>query len=133
MSGVRAATQIGLAVAFLSLGCRDRASSSTLDFERRTVSDWVVLPGSSIAASRGTAWRGSTLSETWELSVPLTWAVYRRRLRDAMSAGYHEISSDGAHQAFSRASTGDAFSVSLDLVSPGPPLRVRVTFTAAPD
>jgi len=133
MSGVRAATQIGLVVAFMSLGCRDRASSSTLDFERRTVSDWVALPGSSIAASKETAWRGSTLSETWELSVPLIWAVYRGRLRDAMSEGYHEIPSEGAHQAFSRASTGDAFSVSLDLVSPGPPLRVRVTFTAAPD
>ena len=79
------------------------------------------------------AWRGSTLSETWELSVPVTWTVYCGRLRDAMPEGHHEISSDGAHQAFSRASTGDAFSVSLDLVSPGPPLRVRVTFTAAPD
>jgi hypothetical protein len=50
-----------------------------------------------------------------------------------MSEGYHEISSDGAHQAFSRMSTGDAFSVSLDLVLLGPPLRVRVTFTAVPD
>jgi hypothetical protein len=82
---------------------------------------------------RGKPHGEAALSETWELSVPLTWAVYRGRLHDAMSEGYHEISSDGAHQAFSRASTGDAFSVSLDLVLPGPPLRVRVTFTAAPD
>jgi hypothetical protein len=74
-----------------------------------------------------------TATKTWELSIPLAWSAYQERLRGSVwSGGYHERQSDASHEVFSRIAGGDTFVVALDLLSPGPPLRVRVNLTAMP-
>ena len=116
-----------------SAGCRSSASDPTFDTEVRAVNDWASPPGASISKSGEDAQHGMTISKTWELSVPLEWPAYQDRLRGATWSGYHERERTGTRQAFSRVAGGDMFILSIDLLSAGPPLRVRVTLTAMPD
>jgi hypothetical protein len=116
------------------LGCRTSASGPTVDAETRTVSDWVSPPGASTLAPQEETRQGMAIVKTWELSVPLTWSAYQDRLRGSVwGGGFHERQSDGSHEVFSRVAGGDMFILNVDLVSPGPPLRVRIALTAMPD
>jgi hypothetical protein len=72
-------------------------------------------------------------TETWELSVPLAWPTYQDLLRGAIWRGYHERESTSSHEVFSRNAEGDMFILSLELLSLGLPIRVRVNLTAMPD
>jgi len=96
------------------------------------VGDWIRPEGAS-TSSRQDARRGMTISRTWEVSVPVGWPAYQEHLRGAPWLGYHERESTSTRESFSRLREGDMFMLTLDLLSPGPPIRVRVNLTAMPD
>jgi hypothetical protein len=61
------------------------------------------------------------------------WSAYQAHLRQSAWNGYHERESGDAREAFSRIVAGDMFMLDVELLSAGPPLRVRVNLIAMPD
>lgn len=97
------------------------------------MSEWISVPGASTPGPQDDVRHGMTTSRTWEVSVPLAWPAYQQRLRGASWHGYHERESTTTSEAFARVVGGDMFMLTLDLLAPGPPIRVRVNLTAMPD
>jgi hypothetical protein len=120
-----------LAAAVVALGCRPSVPLRRFENEARAIGDWVIPTG---ASTEG--WRdmhpGMTITRTSDLSVPLTWAGYQARLRGKVPPGYLERERSGTREVFSRVDDGLLFTVTLDLLTIGPPLRVRVNLIAMP-
>jgi hypothetical protein len=94
---------------------------------------WVQVPGGSVLTNEPLSWRGSIAAATWESSLPLTWKDYGERLRTANALGYQVAAVESSHAIFRRSTGGDVYTLSIEVVSPGPPLRARYQFTAMPD
>ena len=67
------------------------------------------------------------------LTAPMTWTEYQARSKQGAHGGYHPSASEEASLSFSRLAQGDQFVVRVVVISVGPPLRARVTFTASAD
>lgn len=76
----------------------------------------------------------SSRSAGWEIESKLTWEKYVASV-EGLLAGYRrqEEHERAAAVSFTKRADGDSFSVSLEKLANGPPLKVRVTFVAAAD
>ena len=119
-------------IAVISLvSCRSSSPDPTPDLETRAVLDWVSPVGATVSPSRHSC-TGMTTTDTWDVSAPITWTAYRDRLRSSAPSGYRPREGSEAREVFSRTAGGDAYAVNVDLITSGPPVRVRVSLTAAP-
>ena len=118
----------------VAMSCRRSTPDLTFETESRAVGEWVKPPGASIVSTGDAVRSEMKTTKVWELSVPLPWSVYQDHLRhSAWRGSYHERETSSAREALSRMTGGDMFLLDVDLLSSGPPLRVRVDLTAMPD
>jgi len=70
---------------------------------------------------------------SWEIRAKSSWAAYRAWLAARLGGenGFHTKSENASQVVFSRALPADVHSLNVELLEPGPPIRVRVTFEAA--
>jgi len=68
-----------------------------------------------------------------EISTNLSWDQYLRWVDASDKTGYARRASGITTATFVRTLPGDELRVDLEIIAPGPPLRVRITFTATPD
>ena len=89
-------------------------------------------PGASSFPVSAPVRRGWSVEASWELETTMEWRTYRAWVRKRL-AGY-DVSSQGERTVvFRRSVPGDAYSLEIESISPGPPLRIRVDYHASPD
>lgn len=117
----------------LPSGCRASTDKDLVEQERLEVLSWFVPKGATIIAGSAIDRHGLVRRAVSDISTPLTWDEYRRWVDASEKAGYRAARADPTSASFVRTLSGDEFRVDLEIVVPGPPLRVRMTFTATPD
>ena len=119
---------LALAAGACSGNDSDRAA---LDHEIDQLLRWTAPDGARVV---GTApWRRGqwTVETSWEVETVKDWESYRAAIgRAARSADYRQGPSGEAGASFFRPETGDTYYLQVELLDPGPPLRVRVSFMA---
>jgi len=81
---------------------------------------------SATSPSRG----ASSVQASWEIESDQEWPAYREVLERALPAGYTASASGGHDASFTRRLSGDTFYIRVEVLSAGPPLRIRLTFLA---
>ncbi len=71
-----------------------------------------------------------SVQAAWEIESDQEWPTYREALARALPAGYTASASGGHDATFTRRLSGDTFYVQVEVLSVGPPLRIRLTFLA---
>jgi len=117
----------------LPAACRPNVGKDLVERERLNVLTWSVPEGSAGATGAAIGRRGLVARAVSEISTTMSWDQYRRWVDASEKVGYQQTGSKRMSASFIRRLPGDAFRVDLELVAPGPPLRVRMTFTATPD
>lgn len=72
---------------------------------------------------------GLAAEATWELQTDMSWKEYGDWLTDRLSPQYERRPTADGSLVFHRALAGDTHTIRLNIVSAGPPLRIRGTFT----
>jgi len=70
---------------------------------------------------------------TWNVETDLTWKDYSSVVKKRIPSGFERKTTTDDKLWFVKSLPGDALTVEIEQASPGPPLRVRVRFRAAPD
>ena len=122
-----------LALANLPTACSRDQGDALVTNEQRAVMDWATGAGATVLSEVHRARVGTTMTAIDELSIPLPWPEYTERLRATGPAGYRLTTSDASHIGFARSTAGDAYSLTIESLAPGPPVRGRITFVARPD
>jgi hypothetical protein len=123
-----------LCAALLALpGCRGDRATDLVQQERLGVIAWTLPPGGSMTAEVELQRSALGAESTWEISAPMSWDQYRAWNRERSKGGYTEARSGDGRSSFARTLPGDRFAVDVVAIAVGPPVRIRVTFTAAPD
>lgn len=96
--------------------------------------DRVTPPGAIVVVVPERSYDGFNVQALWELETPQDSQAYSRwvdsRLRvDSWTAGPAQDSK----LVYKKALPGDSLSLILEQLSPGPPLRIRATFTSLPN
>lgn len=96
--------------------------------------DRVTPPGAVLLAGPDRNFDEFTLRASWDFETAQTWQTYSgwagSRLRvDSWAARPARPS----ELVYGKALPGDSLVLTLERLSPGPPLRIRATFTASPD
>jgi hypothetical protein len=117
----------------LPSGCRPSTGKDLVEQERLDVLTWFVPRGATIIAGFEIDRHGLVRRAVSDISTGLTWDEYRRWVDASEKTGYHSTGADRTSASFVRTLPGDEFRVDLEIVVPGPTLRVRLTFTATPD
>ena len=128
--------RLGPVVSIASLlltDCRSDSGASFVEQERVNVVGWTLPPSASMSGGAELRRTAQKAEATWEISTPMTWRQYRSWSEERSKTGYRETRTDDAHLSFKRLLPGDQLLVDIALVAPGPPLRLRVTFTAQAD
>lgn len=84
-------------------------------------------------AGSGVERRGSTRHAVTDISTALSWDQYRRWVDASQQGSYTRAGAGDTSVCFLRLLAGDEFRVDLQIVASGPPLSLRMTFTAIPD
>ena len=132
-AGWRSGTWALLLPFLLPSGCRPSTGKDLVDQERLDVLTWYVPKGATIVAGAGLDPHGLIRRAVFDISTGLTWDEYRRWVDASEKGSYHAAGADRTSASFVRTLSGDEFRVDLEIVVPGPTLRVRLTFTATPD
>jgi hypothetical protein len=132
-TGLRSGTWALVLPFLLPSGCRSNTSKDLVEQERLDVLTWFIPKGATIIAGSGIDRHGLVRRAVSDISTTLTWDEYRRWVDASERAGYHRTGTDRTSASFVRTLSGDEFRVDLEIALPGPPLRVRMTFTATPD
>jgi hypothetical protein len=117
----------------LPSACRPGTGQDLVERERLSVLSWTVPKGATIVASSAVERRGSTGHAVTDISTALSWEQYRRWVEASHQGSYARAGADGTSLCFLRLLAGDEFRVDLQVVASGPPLSLRMTFTAIPD
>lgn len=120
-----------LAVAALAVWFAQGPGVSPLQRTLRDLTARTTPPG-------GESWTGAVerpghgVQATWEVRTEMEWPAYREWVRGQLSD--FRMTSNGERSAsFARWLGGDAQHLTIEIDSPEPPLRARVTFAAYPD
>ncbi len=116
----------------LAGACSGRHSDrAAVDHEIDQLLRWTAPDGARVV---GTApWRRGqwSVETSWEVETEKDWPTYRAALgRAARPAGYQQAPSGEAGASFFRRESGDTYYLHVEIVSIGPPLRLRVSFEA---
>lgn len=115
-------------IAALGLAC-SRPTHDAVDQEIERLRAWSLVAGARVVSS-GPVRKGSwSVETTWEIEVDQAWLAYRSALERAAPAGYAPTGTATENALRLVKPVGDdRWHVDVVVVSPGPPLRVRVTF-----
>jgi hypothetical protein len=120
-----------LAVSFASaLACETRADVPELVTElvKRTVPE-----GAQDTTPPTLQRRDYRFSSTWHFQLETSSAEYRAWLRVRLQPDFKLVHEDAQQLLFGKKSVGDAYSLRVEEVEPGPPVRIRVTLDARAD
>jgi hypothetical protein len=120
-----------LAMSFASaLACETRADVPELVTElvKRTVPE-----GASHTTPPTMQRRDYRFSSTWQFQLETSSAEYRAWLRPRLQPDFKLFHEDAQQLSFGKRSVGDAYSLRVEEVEPGPPIRIRVTLDAHAD
>lgn len=113
--------------------CRTNPAGDVLAQERANVVTWTIPPGGTIAAGTGLVRTGGSVGATWNVSTTMTWSDYRTWIRTRSGTGYRQVASDESHLWYARQLPGDALLIDVAVAAAGPPLELRISFSAHPD
>jgi hypothetical protein len=114
-------------------GCRLTSGPDLVGQERRNIQTWTVPPGAAVVDASEVDGRRLTGRTGIEISTNLGWDQYLRWVDASSKPGYAGRASGSTTATFVRILPGDELRVDLQVIAPGPPLSVRITFTATPD
>jgi hypothetical protein len=120
-----------LAVAALAAWLAHGSGGSPLQRTLRDLTARTTPPG-------GESWtgaperRGHAVEAAWEVRTEMEWPAYREWVRGQLS-DFRITATAERSTSFARWLGGDAQHLTIEIDSPGPPVRARVTFTAYPD
>jgi hypothetical protein len=120
-----------LAMSFASaLACETRADVPELVTElvKRTVPE-----GARDTTPPTLQRRDYRFSSTWQFQLDTSSAEYRAWLRPRLQSDFKLAHEDAQQLSFGKRSVGDAYSLRVEEVEPGPPVRIRVTLEARAD
>lgn len=72
----------------------------------------------------------SSARTSWTFETPMRWEEYAGTARAAVGTDYKEAPGRSDVLIFRRAFPGDTLTIMIELVQPGPPCRIRVSFDA---
>ena len=93
----------------------------------------VVPPGATCLNRSEITRRDLSLETSWQFDTEHTWHEYRQWVQDGLPGGFRAVPPATAPVAFTRTDPGDAHYLTVELVSPGPPTRIRATLRAGAD
>ena len=114
-----------------------RAPNPVPNFERLAadVEAKVVPPSATGLRRSGVSRTDLAIEKSWQFETAETWQGYGRWVQGNLPDGFTSVSpglsTSGA--VFARRMPGDAHYVRIEIVSQGPPTRLRVTFRAVAD
>lgn len=124
---------VAVALLIAATGCPATGGVDIVEQERMNIASWTIPPGATMTTVPPAHRTGLSGGATWEVSSAMTWSDYRAWNKERSKIGYVDAKSDDNGLAFTRKVSGDQFFVGVRVIAPGPPLRLRVTFTAVPD
>ncbi len=86
-----------------------------------------MTAGTDLAPTKG------GVAATWSVSTTMTGAEYKTWIGSRPGTGYHQMVSDASRLSYARPLPGDALFVDVAVTAAGPPLKLRVSFSAHPD
>jgi hypothetical protein len=111
-----------------STACSRRAADP-LEEEVERLRSWTLVPGARLLSNaplRRGQWSAET---TWEIEVNQSWPVYRAALERSAPVSYRIGPVSDGRVSYRKTLASDTWQVDVSLLTPGPPLRVRLTFT----
>jgi hypothetical protein len=112
------------------LGCGDpdaRLRASVRDLQAQT-----NPPGATLIAVSPITRDAWSVHATWEIEAAMPWQEYTERLSGRLHGFQHHLEGDG-RVIFVKSLPDDTYTLRIEAVSIGPPLRIRVAFQASPE
>ena len=101
--------------------------------EHASVATWTLPPGAVMPAGSAVSRDRSGLTSTWDVTTTMTWAEYKIWTGSRSGTGYRQFRSYENHLTYIRRLPGDILLVDVTVATAGPPLKLRVSFSAHPD
>ena len=113
--------------------CRTDPAGDLVAQERANVVTWTLPPGGTVTGGTELARSNGGVAAAWSVSTTMTWSDYKTWIRSRSGTAYRQVVSDQNQLSYGRQLPGDALLVDVSVMAAGPPLKLRVAFSAHPD
>ena len=96
----------------------------------RTLREETTPAGAHLVGTSPVTQNDWSVTASWDVESTMLWDQYTERVSERL-VGFQRQSIDGDRVTFVRTLAGDTYSLRVERVAPGPPLRVRVSYLSS--
>ena len=123
--------RVSVVARWLLFGCLLACGATDPDADVRDLQARTTPSGTRLVAASPITRDTRGVEATWEVEASMSWGDYVQRVSRRL-AGFVDDRADGNAAQFTRSFPGDTHILRIELLSLGPPLRVRATFQSFP-